>query len=84
MKQSLERELELRLNTESDYSKSQIENLFIDSTAYVNQLLEDKDIIKYLFEVDEKSDIKTHYLVNEVLNTMHSVERSTILLSGIR
>jgi len=58
MIQSLEQELELRLNTESNFSKSQIENLFIDSTAYVNQLLGDKNIVRYLFEVDERSEIK--------------------------
>ncbi|MBI9010891.1 MAG: sensor histidine kinase [Clostridiales bacterium] len=77
MKQSLEQELELRLNTESNFSKSQIENLFIDSTAYVNQLLGDKNIVQYLFEVDERSQIETHYLIDEVLNTIRSMEKST-------
>lgn len=76
MQKNVESELNSRLYAENHFAIKQIENLFINSTHYVEQLSLNKKILDFFDDVDNRDEIRTHPEYENIINLMESIKES--------
>ncbi len=72
-KDNVESEIELRAESIS----KDVRKIFEDANLVTNQMALNREITRYLKEVNERSDIKTHPLFSHVKNTLLDIKKTS-------